>query len=99
MDLMASRVQCNYPGTTVAFHVDSGSNPNYFASLIEYENGDGSLASVDLKEALDSDSWLSMQQSWGADMVKSKDVFQNVLYSKSYTLVVLSVTSDPAHSL
>lgn len=66
MDLMASRIQCNYPGTTVAFHVDSGSNPNYFASLIEYENGDGSLASVDLKEALDSDSWLSMQQSWGA---------------------------------
>ncbi|KAK3017171.1 hypothetical protein RJ639_006241 [Escallonia herrerae] len=57
---------CNYPGTTVAFHVDAGSNPNYFASLIEYEDGDGSLAAVELKEALDSDTWISMQQSWGA---------------------------------
>ncbi|KAM7512134.1 hypothetical protein LguiB_011009 [Lonicera macranthoides] len=66
LQIQYRRVQCNYPGTTVAFHVDSGSNPNYFAALIEYENGDGSLASVDLKEALDSDSWLSMQQSWGA---------------------------------
>ncbi|XP_022759497.1 putative expansin-B2 [Durio zibethinus] len=60
------KVECNYPGTTVAFHVDSGSNPNYFATLIEYENGDGDLASVDLKQALDTASWQPMQQSWGA---------------------------------
>ena len=63
---MACRVDCNYRGTTIAFHVDSGSNPNYFATLVEYENGDGDLSSVDLKQALDSDSWVSMQQSWGA---------------------------------
>lgn len=60
------RVDCNYPGKTIAFHVDSGSNPNYFATLVEYEDGDGELASVELKQALDSDSWVSMQQSWGA---------------------------------
>lgn len=46
--------------------MDSGSNQQYFAILIEYEDGDGDLASVELKEALDSDSWDSMQQSWGA---------------------------------
>ena len=50
----------------MAFHVDAGSNPNYFASLIEYEDGDGDLSGVDLKEALDSDTWTPMQQSWGA---------------------------------
>ncbi|KAI4354782.1 hypothetical protein L6164_003621 [Bauhinia variegata] len=66
LDIQHRRVECNYPGMSIAFHVDAGSNPNYFASLIEYEDGDGDLAKVELKQALDSDSWLSMQQSWGA---------------------------------
>lgn len=60
------RVQCEYPGTSVAFHVDSGSNPYYFASLVEYENGDGELASVELQQAGHSNPWVPMQQSWGA---------------------------------
>ena len=46
--------------------MDAGSNPNYFAALIEYEDGDGDLSGVDLKEALDSDTWLPIVQSWGA---------------------------------
>lgn len=59
------RVECNYPGISIAFHVDSGSNQEYFAVAIEYEDGDGDLDKVELKEALDSASWNSMQHSWG----------------------------------
>lgn len=62
---MPSRVECNYPGVKVTFHVDSGSSPYYFATLIEYENGDGELGAVNLKQS-NSNSWLPMQQSWGA---------------------------------
>lgn len=66
LQIQYQKVKCNFPGAKVAFHVDSGSNPNYFAALIEYEDGDGELGAVNLKQALDSDSWLPMQQSWGA---------------------------------
>ncbi|KAH7853797.1 hypothetical protein Vadar_006719 [Vaccinium darrowii] len=51
-------------GTTIAFRVDPGSNPFYFAVAPEFQEGDGDLASVDLKEA--AYDWKPMQQSWGA---------------------------------
>ncbi|XP_050286678.1 putative expansin-B2 isoform X3 [Quercus robur] len=66
LQIQYTRVQCNYPGVSIAFHVDSGSSSNYFASLIEYEDGDGHVSAVDLKQAVDSSTWLSMQESWGA---------------------------------
>ncbi|XP_021823475.1 expansin-B15-like [Prunus avium] len=62
-------VACDYSGKTIAFHVDQGSNSNYFAAVIEFEEGDGDLAGVELKEASSSDGgdeWRAMQQSWGA---------------------------------
>ncbi|KAL4340344.1 hypothetical protein GQ457_08G023250 [Hibiscus cannabinus] len=65
LQIQYRKVECNYPGTNIAFHVDSGSNPYYFSTLTEYEDGDGQLASVDLKQA-HSASWQPMQQSWGA---------------------------------
>ncbi|XAR66113.1 hypothetical protein NMG60_11012200 [Bertholletia excelsa] len=67
-----ARVACDYPGKNIAFRVDLGSNPNYFAVVVEFEDRDGDLAHVDLKEASsgphdrDHDQWRRMQQSWGA---------------------------------
>jgi len=60
------RVECNYIGKTVTFQVDKGSNANSFAVLVAYVNGDGEIGRIELKQALDSDKWLSMSQSWGA---------------------------------
>lgn len=47
------------------FKVDPGSNPNYFSTAIEFENGDGNLASVEIQPA-SSNQWLPMQQVFGA---------------------------------
>lgn len=65
LHIQHKRVECNYPRTSISFIVDSGSNSNYFAALIEYEDGDGELGSVELKQ-VDSYSWIPMKQSWGA---------------------------------
>ncbi|XP_073138108.1 expansin-B15-like [Henckelia pumila] len=61
------RVPCNFNGASVAFRVDAGSNPNYFAVLIEFENGYG-LSKVELKQAGygGGGAWLLMQRSWGS---------------------------------
>ena len=60
------RVECNYRDTNVVFSINAGSNHYYFAVLIKYVNGDGNLAGVDLQQASQSNTWLPMQQSWGA---------------------------------
>ncbi|RXH93458.1 hypothetical protein DVH24_014034 [Malus domestica] len=66
LQIQYKRVNCSYPGVTITFHVDSGSDPYYFGTLIEFEDGAGDLMEVHLKQNDDSDSWLSMQESWGA---------------------------------
>ncbi|ESQ44652.1 hypothetical protein EUTSA_v10003327mg [Eutrema salsugineum] len=45
------RVPCSYGGTTIAFHIDAGANPYYVAFIVEYENGDGDFASVEIQPA------------------------------------------------
>ncbi|KAF4372072.1 hypothetical protein F8388_000288 [Cannabis sativa] len=65
LQIRYSRVACDYSGKRIAFHVDQGSNSNYFASVVEFEEGDGDLAAVELREA-SSKTWRAMQQSWGA---------------------------------
>lgn len=56
---------CVYGGVDVAFRVDTGSNPYYFAVVVEYEAGPGALSALELKQG--NSDWLPMQESWGAD--------------------------------
>lgn len=63
--LLTCRVACLF-GKSLAFTIDSGANPYYFATEIEYENGDGDLVDIKLKQAHESDTWLPMVRSWGA---------------------------------
>ncbi|KFK37302.1 hypothetical protein AALP_AA4G239600 [Arabis alpina] len=66
LQILYRKVECNYVGKTVTFKVEEGSNTNYFAALVEYEDGDGEIGRVELKQALDSDTWLTMSHLWGA---------------------------------
>ncbi|KAJ7949494.1 Beta expansin [Quillaja saponaria] len=67
LQILYTRVACDYSEKTVTFRVDPGSNHQYFAAVIEYEEGDGDLARVDLQDAsTGTGQWRAMQQSWGA---------------------------------
>lgn len=41
----------SYSWSTIALHVDAGANPYYIAFVVEYEDGDGDLASVEIQPA------------------------------------------------
>ncbi|KAG8051936.1 hypothetical protein GUJ93_ZPchr0001g30126 [Zizania palustris] len=66
IDMQFRRVRCKYPADTkITFHVEKGSNPNYFALLVKYVAGDGDVVGVSLKEK-GSDEWKDLKESWGA---------------------------------
>ncbi|CAN6241299.1 unnamed protein product [Urochloa humidicola] len=66
IDMQFRRVKCKYPADTkIAFHVEKGCNPNYFALLIKYAAGDGDIVAVDIKES-GSKEYIPLKHSWGA---------------------------------
>jgi len=66
VSILFRRVPCEYPGKNIAFHVNGGASDYWFAILIEYEDGDGDLRAVYLKQA-NSNTWQGMEQTWGAN--------------------------------
>ncbi|XP_051139585.1 putative expansin-B2 [Andrographis paniculata] len=65
IDIQHRRVSCLYNVKGITFKIDTGSNRNYLAFVIEYQNGDGDIGSIELLPS-NSKQWLVMQQSWGA---------------------------------
>ncbi|XP_047070039.1 expansin-B15-like [Lolium rigidum] len=66
LQIQFTRVQCNWVGAKLTFVVDAGSSPQYFAVLVQYQNGDGDLSGVELMQSGDGAAWAPMQHSWGA---------------------------------
>ncbi|KAL6642714.1 hypothetical protein ACP70R_020895 [Stipagrostis hirtigluma subsp. patula] len=71
IDIQFRRVPCYFPGLTINFHVQHGSNPFYLAVLIEYEDLDGDVVQVDLMESRSAYGpptgyWEPMHESWGS---------------------------------
>ncbi|KAF8099689.1 hypothetical protein N665_0238s0018 [Sinapis alba] len=59
------RAACLYKGTEIAFHVDAGATPFYMSFVVEYENGDGDLASVEIQPA--GGGFMPMQEMRSAE--------------------------------
>lgn len=66
LPVLYRRTLCEYPGKNITFHVTEGSTVYWFSILIEYEDGDGDVGAMHLKQA-GSDAWLEMNHVWGAN--------------------------------
>ncbi|KAG8092521.1 hypothetical protein GUJ93_ZPchr0012g19805 [Zizania palustris] len=70
IDIQFQRVPCYHRGLYINFHVEAGSNPVYFAVLVEYVNKNGTVVQMDLMESRPSGKptrvWTPMRRSWGS---------------------------------
>lgn len=44
------RTPCKYPGKNIAFHVNEGSTNYWLSLLVEFEDGDGDVGSMHIRE-------------------------------------------------
>ncbi|KAL6975821.1 Expansin-B3 [Sarracenia purpurea var. burkii] len=65
LSVIYRRTPCKYPGKNVAFHVNEGSTDFWLSLLVEFEDGDGDIGSMHIKEA-SSTEWVEMKHVWGA---------------------------------
>ncbi|KFK40449.1 hypothetical protein AALP_AA3G374500 [Arabis alpina] len=66
INLLYLRTACKYKGKNIAFHVNAGSTEYWISLLIEYEDGEGDIGSMHIRQA-GSKEWLAMKHIWGAN--------------------------------
>ncbi|MBA0586409.1 expansin-B3 [Gossypium raimondii] len=79
------RTPCKYRGKNIAFHVNSGSNDNWLSLLVEYEDGDGDIGSMHIREA-NSNEWIEMNHLWGANWCVNRGPLKGPFSVKLTTL-------------
>jgi hypothetical protein len=60
-----TRTACKYGGKNIAFRVNEGSTNFWLSLLVEFEDGQGDIGSMQIKQA-NSVEWLDMKHVWGA---------------------------------
>ncbi|KAJ6763826.1 EXPANSIN-LIKE PROTEIN B1 [Salix purpurea] len=65
------RTPCKYPGKNIAFHINEGSTDHWLSILVEFEDGDGDVGSMHIREAGGTE-WLEMNHLWGANWFVSR---------------------------
>ncbi|KAI3781677.1 hypothetical protein L2E82_11698 [Cichorium intybus] len=84
VDIQFKKVPCSYGATKIAFKIDAKTNPFWFATAIEYVNGDGSLSKVEMASA-GSPLFTPMKNTWGAVWQKDTAVLFKPPYSFKLT--------------
>ncbi|KAG9153866.1 hypothetical protein Leryth_005970 [Lithospermum erythrorhizon] len=79
------RTPCKYHGKNIAFQVTEGSTPYWLSLLVEFEDGDGDVGSMHIREA-GSAQWLQMTHLWGANWCIIGGPLQGPLSVKLTTL-------------
>ncbi|KAL6651091.1 hypothetical protein ACP70R_010016 [Stipagrostis hirtigluma subsp. patula] len=65
LSVVYRRTACKYGGKNIAFRVNEGSTNFWLSLLVEFEDGEGDIGSMQIKQA-NSVQWLDMRHVWGA---------------------------------
>ncbi|XP_006653618.1 expansin-B17 [Oryza brachyantha] len=65
LSVVYRRTACKYGGKNIAFRVNEGSTNFWLSLLVEFEDGEGDIGSMQIKQA-NSVEWLDMKHVWGA---------------------------------
>lgn len=51
-EMRICRTPCKYPGRNIAFHVNEGSTDYWLSLLVEFEDGDGDVGSMHIRQVI-----------------------------------------------
>ena len=77
----ACRTACRYGGKSIAFHVNEGSTSFWLSLLVEFEDGDGDIGSMQLKQVITLTHQCKLVFSFTVLSIRPRHVGTMVAYS------------------